>query len=428
MKTKKIISMLIMVSMIIQLNNVYVVNGASNTDADYEYFSYAQKLAEIGVFVGTGDGFELNRQPTRIEAFVILIRLLGKEEEALSMTAETSPFTDVPDWAVAYVNYGYSEGLTKGISETEFGSSDIIRSRSFTTFILRSLGYDDIEGDFSWSDANDFGKEIGLLEDQLFNEIVNEDFLRNQVAKLAYNALVTDMKVMNKSDLKTLGQHLIDLGNIDVTRARSIEIVREEVVEEITEEVTVEVVEAVTEAVEEIIEEVVVEETTITPLIGPATASKEQLATWARKKGMSEVGIDLIDVYYEICEEKGLNPVIQYVQMCLETGWLYKVKSQAGIDVSYHNPCGLKTTTGGDAYIASEFTKFDSWYEGIDAHTDHSALYAGVPGYPRVDTKDPRHFSYLFGMVTSVEGLSGTWAESDYHFKLLTLYNEILEQ
>lgn len=420
MKTKKIISILIMVSMIIQVSNVYIVNGTTNTDADYEYYSYAQKLSEIGVFVGTGDGFELDREPTRIEALVILIRLLGKEEEALLMDAETSPFTDVPGWATAYVNYGYREGLTKGISDTAFGSNEIIMSRSFTTFVLRSLGYDDSTGDFSWSDANDFGKQIGLLEDQLFNEIVNEEFLRNQVAKLAYNALVTDMKVMNKSDLKTLGEHLVDLGNIDVTRARSIEIVRAEVTEE--------VIEVVAEVVEEITEEVTVEVTTKTPLIGPATASKEQLATWARKKGMSEVGIDLIDVYYEICEEKGLNPVIQYVQMCLETGWLYKVKSQAGIDVSYHNPCGLKTTIGGDAYIASEFTKFESWYEGVDAHTDHTALYAGVAGYPRVDTKDPRHFSYLFGMVTTVEGLSGTWAESDYHYKLLTLYDEILEQ
>lgn len=419
MKTKKILSVLILVSMIIQVSNVSVINGAETTDADYEYYSYAQKLAEIGVFVGTGDGFELDREPTRIEAFVILIRLLGKEEEALTMTAETSPFTDVPEWAVGYVNYGYSEGLTKGVSETKFGSSETILSRSFTTFILRSLGYDDATGDFAWVDANDFGKQIGLVEDELFDEIVNEEFLRNQVAKLSYNALVTDMKVMNKSDLKTLGEHLVSLGNIDETRAKSIEIVREEVVEEVIEEVIEEIAEEVEEEVEEIV-------TTVTPLVGPATATKAELATWARDKGMSEVGIDLIDIYYEICEEKGLNPVIQYVQMCLETGWLYKVKSQAGIDVTYHNPCGLKTTIGGDEYIASEFTKFDSWYDGVDAHTDHSALYAGLDGYPRVDTKDPRHFSYLFGMVTTVEGLSGTWAESDYHFKLLNLYDEII--
>lgn len=430
MKTKRFLSIIIAIAMIISISSINIVEANENADADYEYYSYAQKLAEIGVFVGTGNGFELEREPNRIEALVILIRLLGKEEEALAIENTETHFTDVPDWAKTYVAYGYQEGLTKGISETEFGSTNVIQAKSFTTFILRSLGYDDENGDFTWSDANDFGKQIGLLEEELFDQIVNQEFLRNHVAKLSYNALITDMKVMNKSDLKTLGQHLVDLGNIDVGRARTIEIVREEVVEPVVEEVAEEVKEEVTDKVAEVTEEeeVVQEVLSYTPLIGPATATKEQLSTWARSKGMSQAGIDLIDIYYEICEPKGLNPVIQYVQMCLETGWLYKVKSQAGIDSSYHNPCGLKTTVGGEEYVAQTFTKFDSWYDGIDAHTDHSALYAGVVGYPKADTKDPRHFSYLHGMVTSVEGLSGTWAESDYHYKLLKLYDEILEQ
>jgi len=426
MINKKIISILILISMIIQVNNVSIINGAENTDTDYEYYSYAQKLAEIGVFEGTGEGFELGREPTRVEALAILIRLLGKKDEALAMSGEVSPFTDVPDWANGYVNYAYKEGLTTGAGDNKFGSKEIILSKSFTTFILRALGYDDNNGDFNWADANDFGKKIGLIEDELFEQVVNEEFLRNHVVKLAYNALMTDMKVMNKSDLKTLGQHLVDLGNIDVTRARAIEIVRPEI-EEVTEEVVAEILgEKSIEDIEAPIEETL---SLYTPLIGPATATKEQLTSWAKSEniGMSQEGIDLIDIYYEICELKGLNPVVQYVQMCLETGYVYKIKSQAGIDASYHNPCGLKTKEGGDHYIAEEFSKFDNWYDGIDAHTDHSALYAGVVGYPRADTKDPRHFSYLFGNVTTVEGLSGTWAGVDYHTKVLKLYNDVLE-
>ena len=426
-------------------------------DNSYNYFPYAQKLSEIGVFVGTGNGFELYKEPTRIEALVILIRLLGKEEDAELLINEPTHFVDVPDWGRGYVNYAFDHGLTLGISDNEFGSELKIQSRSFTTYILRSLGYDDSKGDFAWIDANEFGRKKGVIDEVLFDEMTTTPFIRNQVAKLSYNALKTQMKVMNKSDIKTLGQYLVDLGNIDQGIARNISVLHEEeaitaesiLEESITEEIiTVETIleEAITE--ETILEEAITEEnitekpileeaitveaiieepiTVETSLLGEATATKEVLANWARRKGMSQEGIDLIDIYYELCEKKNLNPVIQYMQMCLETGWLYKVKSQAGINSSYHNPCGLKTTYGGYMNTSSEFTMFDSWYEGIDAHTDHSALYAGVVGYPRADTKDPRHFSYLFGKVTTVEGLSGTWAEAGYHLKVLELYDELV--
>ena len=60
----------------------------------------ADALYELGLFLGTGknaDGspnFSLNRVPTRAEAVTMLVRLLGKEEEALAGDWET-PFSDV---------------------------------------------------------------------------------------------------------------------------------------------------------------------------------------------------------------------------------------------------------------------------------------------------------------------------------------------
>ncbi len=405
---KKYIGNLLCTILIVSLFNAPVY-GMVRPDNAFEYFSYANKLSEIGVFIGTQTGedknFELYREPTRIEGLIILIRLLGKEQEALTGEYPTSPFTDVEDWARKYVDYGYSTGLTEGINETEFGFNEYLQPKSFATFALRALGYDDKKGDFSWSDSLEFANEINLIEEELLNKLEDESFNRNHVAKISYNALVTNLK--NATDIVTLGSFLVNEGEIEKDIALSIEIIKQD-------------------KPIEIIVEAVVDENGNTSLLGNPTVSQETLTNWAKSKGVNQEGIDLIPLYYDICSIKGLNPVIQYVQMCLETGYLYKVKSQAGIDASYHNPCGLKTSTGGDKYIASEFAKFDSWYEGIDAHTDHSALYAGVIGYPRADTKDPRHFSYIFGRVTTVEGLSGTWAESDYHIKLLKLYGEVL--
>lgn len=88
------------------------------------YTDYADSLAPLGIFLGTGAGYELDRAPTRVEGLIMLIRLLGVEEEALSMSDYETPFQDVPKWANGYVAYAYQNNLTNGISETKFGSMD----------------------------------------------------------------------------------------------------------------------------------------------------------------------------------------------------------------------------------------------------------------------------------------------------------------
>lgn len=62
----------------------------------------AEALYELGLFKGTGtnpDGtpiFDLDKTPTRNQAIIMLVRLLGKEEEAKAGTWKI-PFTDVSD-------------------------------------------------------------------------------------------------------------------------------------------------------------------------------------------------------------------------------------------------------------------------------------------------------------------------------------------
>lgn len=411
----------IILILMISMTSVTVLGETD--DKEYEYYTYAVKLSEIGVFVGTGNGFELHRSPNRIEGLIILIRLLGKEQEALAGGHETSPFVDVPAWASHYVNYAYATGLTNGISTTEFGASNPLEPKSFLTFVLRSLGYDDSKGDFNWSTAVAFAGNKQVIDNQMVTQLVTEDFLRNHVAKISYDAL--NARMHNMESEKSLAQYLVEGKAIDHDVAVSIGVLDSDLA------LNVDNIDSLTgesQTQEETASDnPYVDENGETPLLGQATATRDTVERWAIKKGMKQEGLELIDLYYELSEKKGLNPVIQYVQMCLETGYLYKIKSQSGLDASYHNPCGLKITEGGANYQSSTFMKFDTWYNGIDAHTDHSALYAGVVGYPRADTMDPRHFSWLFGRVTTVEGLSGTWAESDYHTKILKLYQEILD-
>ncbi len=150
----------------------------------------AEDLKTLGLFLGTEDGFELDRAPTRCEAGIMLIRLLGKEEEAKA-TEATHPFTDVEPWADKYVAYLYDKGLTKGTSETTFGMNDACSAQMFETFVLRALGYSDAEGgDFTYLGASDFADSLGVSAPYLRGET----FLRDNVAAISYNALFAKPK------------------------------------------------------------------------------------------------------------------------------------------------------------------------------------------------------------------------------------------
>ena len=73
---------------------VQLLDGATTSqDAvdgyQVQYLAYAQALSVMGLFKGTDVGFELEREPTRLECLIMLIRLLG--EEPVSYTHLTLP-------------------------------------------------------------------------------------------------------------------------------------------------------------------------------------------------------------------------------------------------------------------------------------------------------------------------------------------------
>ncbi|MBR5543615.1 MAG: S-layer homology domain-containing protein [Oscillospiraceae bacterium] len=166
--------------------------------------SIAQDLKSLNLFKGVSEtDFDLYRAPTRIEALVMLIRVLGQEEAALSGTW-SHPFTDVPAWADKYVGYAYSKGLTKGISSNEFGSRNA-NSAMYFTFVLRALGYSDTNGkDFTWNNPYELAKNT-----QIYSTNVDiENFMRKDVATVSYAALSSCLK----DSSTTLAHKLINAG------------------------------------------------------------------------------------------------------------------------------------------------------------------------------------------------------------------------
>ncbi|MBR2667091.1 MAG: S-layer homology domain-containing protein [Oscillospiraceae bacterium] len=157
----------------------------------------AAVLYDLDLFRGVGgSNLDLVRSPTRTEALVMLIRMMGEESEALEGGWE-HPFTDVPEWADDYIGYAYENGLTNGVSETTFGAGDTVSSANFLTFILRALDYSDQGGrgkrnqpDFTWDDPYDLASQVGLLS----NEVQLDTFRRADAAAVCYNALFADRK------------------------------------------------------------------------------------------------------------------------------------------------------------------------------------------------------------------------------------------
>ncbi len=183
-----------------------------------KYEPFAERLSALGVFRGSSNGFDLDREPTRLEGLIMLIRLLGVEDEALASSDQTSPFTDVPLWGKGYVNYAYAHGLTSGVSPNSFGTNEFIDANSYMTFLLRALGYSDHAGDFSWSSALDFAKSQGFISENQWFELSSQDFLRDHVAKLSYDVLSLPMKDKDER----LIDYLVAQGSIDAATADSI--------------------------------------------------------------------------------------------------------------------------------------------------------------------------------------------------------------
>ena len=147
---------------------------------------------------------------------------------------------------------------------------------------------------------------------------------------------------------------------------------------------------------------------------------------WAESKGATDTFIALADLYWKYSSSCGnVNPAVAYAQAALETGY---GRFGDNLDETWKNPCGLKISAGGGDYDANAHKKFTSWSEGVQAHLDHLALYAGVNGYPKKHTYDTRHFSNLLGKCKTVVSLGGNWAPSkDYGDTVLKLYSEILK-
>lgn len=201
---------------VVSLEGYYKIAYSKATD----YNMLADALKTMGLFkgkdLGYGSGYALEDRATRIEGLIMFLRFLGEEDEALACN-KSQPFADVPDWCTNYVAYAYDKGYTKGISGTRFGTANLIGASEYVTFLLRSLGYSDSAGDFSWDTALAKAKAFGCLTAGEQTMLSGVTFYRAQMVYVSYYGLSAKLKTGGE----TLLQKLIHNGAVDQAIAES---------------------------------------------------------------------------------------------------------------------------------------------------------------------------------------------------------------
>lgn len=170
----------------------------------------ANALYELDLFRGVGTlpsgrpDFALENTATRAQAAVMLVRLLGAEQEAQSKHYKHG-FTDVPSWASDYVGYAKEKNITSGVSATKFGSDSKITSSQFVTLVLRALGYSNVD----YKNPFPTAKAAGLTCSN------KTPFTRGDMAVICYSALFCTMS----GKTQTLSQQLVSSGTVQKTKA-----------------------------------------------------------------------------------------------------------------------------------------------------------------------------------------------------------------
>lgn len=191
-------------AMVLDDTNAHWAMGVHTDGINNDACDQAEMLKKLGLFQGTPKGFELDRNMTRAEAAVMLVRFLGAEEKVLA-GSWTHPFHDVPAWADKYVGWLYQSALTKGISTSQYGSQQNTTLEQYAIFLSRA-----VSGNDNWqSNGIATAEEVKLWDED------NRFFSRGAAVGLSTRALsLTYTK--NDNWNYSMARYLIDKGVFSV--------------------------------------------------------------------------------------------------------------------------------------------------------------------------------------------------------------------
>ena len=209
---KRALSLLLSSTMVLGML-VMGSSAASYQDVKTSHNTEAiEVLQAVGIMTGDENGkFNPDAKVTRNEMAVIMCNLL---DYTVASYKGTAPFTDVPAWAEPYVAACYTNGITSGISATQYGGDQAVTTGEAALMLLKALGYFQYSGDFGqdWLvETTKIGSTAGLFDG--IKTGAREALTRNDVAQMVLNTLEADVVIAEKngSDI-TVGDIVISGG------------------------------------------------------------------------------------------------------------------------------------------------------------------------------------------------------------------------
>ena len=146
------------------------------------YNEEAEALQQAGLLQGNENGLDLLKPLTRAEAVTLLIRAIGLDDQTVNYPV--SQFSDIAsdNWASPYAALAKAEGITNGISETEFAPDDRVTADQFATFTLRAAG----ENNFDYTQGIQILIDRGVITEEESETM--DLFTRGDMAKIIYEA------------------------------------------------------------------------------------------------------------------------------------------------------------------------------------------------------------------------------------------------
>lgn len=166
------------------------------------------KVVELGVLKGEGNGVDGTKEMTRYRSIVMLLRLKGLENDMLAFDFEgKDTFTDAEgqnDYQkrlMAYLKANPEIGVA-GYPDGTFRPYQKINSQEFAKVLLESLKYED-PADYTWETVPAKAAEIGLVTD------ASDVNMGTIIKELNFAVLIYDaLTLIAKGSDVTLGEEL----------------------------------------------------------------------------------------------------------------------------------------------------------------------------------------------------------------------------
>lgn len=193
MKRRVILTMSVFVIFTLILASFSIVSAKEFTDVPItaSYYAAVDKLSNMGVIQGRGDGsFSPADGTTRAEFCAFLARANGYSAESFSASV---PFPDVKssDWSAGYIEFCYNRGYINGLEDGTFRPSDSVTYEQAVKMVVCSSGAGDESlskvGPFWYSGYMSVASKSNLLYKA--KPQVGKPATRAFVAQVVYNSI-----------------------------------------------------------------------------------------------------------------------------------------------------------------------------------------------------------------------------------------------